>query len=601
MQKQEIRSQSAVVQRGSGLRSLVTGYAFLAVFAFVSHRAISITTLEFGIFILLLSLPAMAALWHQSTVKHLVSLHQFASGSGLRWLASRRLFSVLLNAVVALLITGAVLAQSVHFGRIEWTLTATAPVLYIAIRSALGHYVERQFTRPAYAFRWMFRATQLLVTVLLALFWLCAHVAMAEPAAGAVAEAVFDMQQRWASSPSGLVKWSLDGSAWVQATINALDWMPGKSRWWLVFSLFLTPLFAFGYLSLTLFGLSLPISEQRRIVGEPLTEADTPPPVGPVQAAIWALVVTVGVMIFFQGMGVAESLIRFRESPFALQRLPECERIGGALYKLNTIKQLEMVMAEMGQQMTGQENAACTSLAGIGAGAEKGVDKYLDWYFSLGAEWARTFSLLTGSVDELLEAKFQELVLSDPNIKLQLEGVKDHFDRFSALGATGKAKADELLAMQRLTLTDPQCKVVQELAMNPWTLKFDGFAARLAAGSAAGLLGGGIAATIASKAMAKAGMKSAAKVLAKAVAKKSAAKVASGAAGAAIGTAVLPGVGTVVGGAVGVVVGLGVGAAVDMAVLAAEEKLTRDNMKAELLSAFTETLAPYRGAFACRR
>ena len=171
MQEPETRSHCAVVQHAPWWRSLGLGCAFLAVFALASHRATGMTTLEFGLFVLLLSLPAMAALWHQSTVKHLVQMHQFASESGLRWLASRRLFSVLLYAVFALLLTGAVLVQSVLFGPIEWVLVAIAPVLYLGTRNLIGHRVERQFTGPAYAFRWVFRATQLLVTVLLALFW----------------------------------------------------------------------------------------------------------------------------------------------------------------------------------------------------------------------------------------------------------------------------------------------------------------------------------------------------------------------------------------------------------------------------------------------
>ena len=601
MQTQETLSPAAVFQHGPGWRSLVLGYTFLAVLAFASHRAIGMTTLEFGLFVLLLSLPAMAALWHQSTVKHLVHLHQFASESGLHWLASRRILAVFLYAVVALLVTGAVLLQSVLFGEIEWTLVAMAPVLYTATRSALGRFVGRQFTSPVYAFRYLFRVTQFLVIALLVGLWFYAHFALAEPAAGTVTEAVFGLQQRWVGSPSGLVKWSLDGSAWVQATINALDWTPGKSRWWLFASLFFTPLFAFGYLSLSLFGLSLPMREVRRIVAEPLTAAEVPPPVGPVRAALWALVATVGVLFFFHGLGVVEGVIGSKESPFALHRLPDCERIGGAVYKVNTIKTLEAFMADMGQQMAGQENAACTSLAGIEAAADKGVDQYLDWYFSLGAEWARTLGLLTGSAEALLKQKFEELVLSDPGVQTPLEGVKDHFDRLSVFGTGAKAKAEELLAQQRLVLTDQQCKVVQELAVNPWKPQFDGFTTRLAAGSAAGLVGGGIAATIASKAMAKAGMKSAAKVLVKVAAKKAAAKAASGVAGAAIGTALFPGVGTVVGAGIGVAVGIGLGAVVDMAMLAAEEKLTREGMKAELLSAFTESLQPYRGAFACSK
>ena len=324
---QEALSQSVVVQHWSRWRSFVLGYAFLAVFAVASRRAVGMTALEFGA--LALSLPAMAALWHQSTVRHLVRMHQFALGSGLRWLASRRLLSVLVRAALALLLTGTVLMQSVLFGRLEWILLAISPLLYIAISGSLGQYIERQFTRQAYARRGVFWVTQGLATILLTLVWLCAHIAMAEPPARVVAEVVLDLQQRWVGSPSGLIKWALDASAWVQATIDALEWAPNTPRWRLVVSLFFTPLAVFGHLSLTLSGLSLPISEVRRTVGEPLTDVDAPPPVGPIRAATWAAVTTVGVMFFFQAIGAVENLIGSRESPFAVQRLPECERIGG--------------------------------------------------------------------------------------------------------------------------------------------------------------------------------------------------------------------------------------------------------------------------------
>ncbi len=256
-------------------------------------------------------------------------------------------------------------------------------------------------------------------------------------------------------------------------------------------------------------------------------------------------------------------------------------------------------MAVMNQHMAGQESAACASLTEIESVADKGVDTYLDWYFSLGADWERTIKLLTGGVDELLESKFHDLVLSDPKVKGQLAGVMDHFDRVSMLGVMGKSGAAELLEKQRLVLTDQQCKVVRKLTKDPWAPKFDRFTARLVTGSGSGVLGGVIAAKITSKAMAKASMKLASKVLFKAAAKKGATKVGSAMAGAAIGTVLSPGVGTVAGAVIGVVAGLAVGVAVDIGTLAIEEKLTRHDMKVDLLSAFTETLQPYRDALAC--
>jgi hypothetical protein len=306
-------------------------------------------------------------------------------------------------------------------------------------------------------------------------------------------------------------------------------------------------------------------------------------------------------MLFFQVLASVENLIGTRESPFSVQRLPECERIGGAVYRVNTISLLETFMAEMTQRTASQERLACESLTEIESAAAKGIDAYLDWYFSLGAEWTRTIKLLTGGVDVLLESKFQELVLSQPKIKDQLAGMSDQFDRLSMFGAMGKRKAAELLEKQRLILTDQQCKVVREVSRDPWAPKFDNFSARLATGSGAGLLGGVIAAKITSKAMAKASMKVASKVLAKAALKKGATKAAAAAAGAAIGTALIPGPGTVAGAVIGFATGVVIGVGVDMGALAVEEKLTRNDIKTDLLSAFTETLEPYRNAFVCGR
>jgi hypothetical protein len=50
---------------------------------------------------------------------------------------------------------------------------------------------------------------------------------------------------------------------------------------------------------------------------------------------------------------------------------------------------------------------------------------------------------------------------------------------------------------------------------------------------------------------------------------------------------------------VGTIAGLVAGAATDVAMLAAEEKLTRADMRLDLLSAVDETLSTLRNAFDC--
>ena len=63
---------------------------------------------------------------------------------------------------------------------------------------------------------------------------------------------------------------------------------------------------------------------------------------------------------------------------------------------------------------------------------------------------------------------------------------------------------------------------------------------------------------------------------------------------------VAPGLGTAVGAVAGAVIGLAAGVSIDMAALSAEEKLTREDMRKDLLSAVSEALQPYRETFNCR-
>lgn len=70
--------------------------------------------------------------------------------------------------------------------------------------------------------------------------------------------------------------------------------------------------------------------------------------------------------------------------------------------------------------------------------------------------------------------------------------------------------------------------------------------------------------------------------------------------GTTVGTVVASGPGTVLGAAICAGVGRVVGVGIDVVALAAEEKLTREDMKRDLLSAVSESLQPCRGTFECK-
>jgi hypothetical protein len=587
-------------QAGRWLRGLLPGYALVGLMWAASTQVPRLNVLWLGTFTLLLALPMMLALWHQGTVRRLMSLHQFQPGRGLHRWGSRRALGLLWRAALAIGLSAAVLLQTVFFGRLEWLLLCLAPLLYLLTRERLDALTAAQFTQPIFGQRWSLQATQWLVTLLLTVTWVGARIWLAEAPSLPYAERIHALQSAWASAPSGLVKWALDAGAWGQATVEALDHRAAQSWWRLLLTLVVAPVSVLGHLSLSLSGLALPLAEVRRSLGQRLTADPAPPPIGAARAALWAAVASILVLMLFQFLGAIDHRLRKTDSPLAIQPVPPCERIDGKVYALNTSAALTALLDAASGRIAGHQATACATLGEVEALASQGVEQYLDWYFSLGAEWSRFATLLTGDIDLLLAAKFSQMVMSRPEIVQRLPVVQAAYEAQWAQVVAARSLALDLLDQNRLVLDERGCKVISETSAAPGSAHWQASQARLVGGSGAGLIAGALAAKATAKAMSKAAVKSASSVLAKLMAKKAIGKAGAAAVGATVGTMVAPGLGTAVGALIGAGVGLAVGVGVDLAALAAEEKLTREDMRKDLLSAVSESLQPYRDTFDCQ-
>lgn len=581
------------------IRTLLPCYAFLTVLWAVSTKVPTMNALWLGTFTAVLALPTMLALWHEVTVRRLMELHQFQPDASLHRWGSRRALSILWRAALAVLLSAAVILQSVFFGWLEWILLSLAPPLYLLARRALNAKTAAQFTLPLYSQRWSSRAARWLLTLLLTAAWVIASTLVGETPMLPYAERIYQLQSVWAQAPSGSVKWALDAGAWGQASIEALGRFADRLEWRGLLALVIAPVSVFSFLLLSLSGLSLPLTEVRRTLGERMTADRSPPPVGAARAALWTAMTSIVVIILFQSLGALDHRMRVAESPFAIRSLPECERIGGKVYAVNTASALKAFMDQTQVQFASHQAAACSKLSEIEALAARGVDQYLDWYFSLGAEWSRFAMLLTGDIDLLLQAMFNEKVMSNPEIVQRLPAVHAAYEAQWALLVGARSGALDILDRNRLVLDERSCKVVKEGTLTPWTRQWEGSKARLTGGAGAGLIAGSLAAKVTAKAMGKTTMKSAVAVLTKAVAKKGIGMAGTAMAGAAVGS-VVPGLGTALGAAFGAGVGLMVGVGIDMAALAAEEKLSREDMRKDLLSAVSESLQSYRETFDCK-
>ena len=280
------------------------------------------------------------------------------------------------------------------------------------------------------------------------------------------------------------------------------------------------------------------------------------------------------------------------------------EQIDGDYFREGTLDQIARVRSEAALPV----RAAAEQLrrevdAMFGRLETEAVDEYLDWYYSLPAEWGRLLMLLAGGV-ERLEGHLTEKVRETFEQEKWYAGVNTAFERLMAADEEARSAYEQnvrailernRVGSQRLQGAEIDVASIASLddILTPsFHQDFVPAAHRLlgASGGGAAVAGGVgtiIAQKVKTKILAKLVLKAAAKAPLKALVSKVGSAAATAAIGAAAGSAV-PGLGTAVGAAGGAVVGLGAGVAIDGVLLELEEALSRDDFRRELVIAIHE-------------
>jgi hypothetical protein len=280
-------------------------------------------------------------------------------------------------------------------------------------------------------------------------------------------------------------------------------------------------------------------------------------------------------------------------TPSTLRAAVEAERIGalncpsGSIARLEAIdRRLQDLVEERRQQV---ETAA---LAGFDAVRAR-VTAFLDGYYTLTAEYVRTFHLVAGDSEAFLGRELAR--------RLEIEA---SFGPFQAAISAFEAPlpVEMLAARDRIVrdcgflpadgsvLTIVETRPADLLQVTQSTDLLD-LRTRLAA-SGLGAMAGGVAGVIVAKLVAKEAFGLAAEAVAKLATVKAAGGLGGAAAGAGAGAlagSVVPGIGTTIGAAVGGVLGgLALGVATDYAMIRIEEAVSREAFEAEILMAITE-------------
>lgn len=238
---------------------------------------------------------------------------------------------------------------------------------------------------------------------------------------------------------------------------------------------------------------------------------------------------------------------------------------------------------------------------------EANVDPFLDWYYSLPAEYARIAHMILGDLEQEIDGRLRRALQANA----RMEEIGRALD---AAGRTLQRRQEELVARviaSNCSVALPGGRVevsaratVRELLVLREPPLITSVRERFAGSTAAGGAAAMTAITITKKLAAKGSLKFAGKAAAKVAAKKLAAQTAGAAVGSWVGGligSVFPGAGTAagifVGGFVGGVV---VGVATDAVMLTLEEHFSRGAFRADILHALhaseNELLEPLRAA-----
>ncbi|HEY0961989.1 MAG TPA: hypothetical protein VGE69_06500 [Pseudomonadales bacterium] len=495
----------------------------------------------------------------------------------------------------------------------EWLLLALLVPLQLAVFTGFMRLLQHEY-KPwlltAAALDW----TRFVCPTLLALLY--AAMLLSQRGAGSaleLPEAIELAQRRIAGIDSSLALATLaqflaliDGSkAWFLANVTLesrnLVFYAAVLDFWMI-CYFLCRVLAIAL---------LPRSEWRRVFG-PLTDARDVPVLAPRRIAIaCALFTFVTLFVGVPLLAGIETQVRARPH---LQQLiagtrMRVERIGEEYFAPGTIAALErarrVALARLDvstADLRAATDAAFTAMEG-------NVDLYLDWYYSLGAEYARIGHLLAGDLEDYMARRFAETLAQDDLFADVERALAASLVNSAEANALYTRLSDNILAQNRIAPPPRQFTVVQQLDLRdvlapPEHAELLGVQNRLllasGGGAMAGVLGGTIAGKLVAKVVTKSSFKLATQAAAKLVASKAAGTTLGAGAGATAGGAIgsiVPGFGTAIGALIGGVLGgLAVGVGIDKALIEFEEAVGREAFRAELLQALDEARRDYLSA-----
>ena len=531
-----------------------------------------------------LSSVLAVGLVYQAVIRKARNQHMYRPGQLLSRVNSGRFLSIILAFVAAAICVAGLLLEASRWGVSQWAVVCLAIPAYIAVFAIARKRLATQYEPPYQASRAML-ISSFLVCALLCVAYLLINLAQPAAVYANLTEAYVATQQPFAQAPSALLAEGGKLIALVDAVTaygmaKAAEVSFGAYLAWRVVVCVAA---FFGIASLL--GTCALSGVELKLAFQPLDAVREPEAGHPIAGGYVAAVVAMAVLMAVgylaadakvaevaqtEDYTAAESFVRDQVGLAAYV-------IDGKYYEDQKARTAIDALGARSDELAAEREKAMTPL--INEAFDKrvaNVDAYLDWYYSLPADYERLARFFAGTVEDGMREQLKE----------QLEqGIDD--SEFSEKMAYYQERSQELVDDLNAALADAEITGIPEWLVVPTetlaagelpgplapTQKFLDAGERM--GVSAGI--GAVTSVVATKIVQRIVEKSFFK---KIVAELSG-KLAMNGLLAAGGTLVAPGVGTAI--------GVGVGVATDYLFLKADEAMNRESYKEELVNSLEES------------
>lgn len=496
-----------------------------------------------------------------------------------------RFFSLLIAFVISAICSAGIILETPKWGTAEWIITAAFIPVHAAIFALAKRRASSEYALPyrtASALTW----SCLLTGMLLCFAYAAASLIQPPVEYASASEAFIAAEQPFAESPSALIAEAGTLMAFMDGiTLYGLSEVANASfPLYLAFRVFIIAPAFFGIASL--FGACiLERSDLKRIL-VPLSPKNGPIAYGPIvkRYAVTAAALPLLLTIVFLGADYKSQEIA-RSSDYTAAENFVRDQIGIAAFLLDgkyyDYQSVENLLSDTERKSSElSEEAKNTLIPLINESYDKrieNVDAYLDWYYSLPADYTRLASMITGTTEEFVSNQFKEKIEQG----IDDSAIAEELDTFSARAEQIKREAAEALSAYELSSTPEWLiKPVETLETDFLSEPLQPAQNLLDAHTRIGVSAtSGFAAGVLTKAISKPFFNKFVTKIGSALGTRAAGAAAGGTAGSFVGP-----LGTIAGIAAGTAMGMGV----DAALLAIDEMQNRDNHKAEIVEAIEE-------------